>query len=725
MDMNTESQIEQELIYKLMELGFPSTSLKSQYKTPYGKFIDLVAFEYDKPKIVFEVRSKTRLQPDLSLENEGFRFHPVVRQAQLLAQEISAPYFAVYDGDNLLWFEVDKRDGGPHLIDKPILPYVSVVTGTEESKNQILKVFFELADLCNEYLDFRETLERVGITILARLMSEAGNHELESLLTSENSTLGSFDGGFSDLDNHTYSADNDFYIRAFWILDRIRLSEIPADNFVEAADNFIEFFVNKAPYLGFKLPSWISQLIVALMQIDPESSALDIYSNFGDGVVAINRFSRKATVTSVTSFGASYIWDKIKRNVVGLKLGDVFYVPRLHHEDQRDHLRQIIEPQDYIFLSPPFGGKSPSDRATRFRRNEEIFLELSLHLAKPGGRVVAIVPENLLFSNSSEAIRSYILELAWIRAVISLEQFLPSSSVKVSIIVLDRKSASSLGSNIFMSRITSKDVASLSKLGQPAKGSGGISQMLDLYFAHLKNETIKNQSVAWYTPQESLDSKTWAVDYYDPDVRRATTTEYPLLSLEELVTLRKGSSLSLDKNGDLPVIGPGSLRRFVIDATKLDKTIEAKLGPKPVVSQVNDVLMHAVGSYRGQTALVEPGFENCFISRNIIVLRNISSRVLPAYLTLALNSKFVRQQLESRATGSVIAHLSIRKLYDLKIPVPELATQRKLIDQFNETHQKLLEIEQQALVVNSALKEQEGNLQTMLDNLHMGGGENA
>ncbi|MBK9209298.1 MAG: restriction endonuclease subunit S [Anaerolineales bacterium] len=139
--------------------------------------------------------------------------------------------------------------------------------------------------------------------------------------------------------------------------------------------------------------------------------------------------------------------------------------------------------------------------------------------------------------------------------------------------------------------------------------------------------------------------------------------------------------------------------------------------------QINDILIHGVGTYRGQAALVEPGLENCFISRNIIVLRDISSIVLPSYLTIALNSNFVKKQLEDRATGSVFSQFSVEKLNDLQIPIPDLEKQKRLVEKISETRQKLLEYEQQVLIVQSSLKEQQNHLQNILENIHLGEGK--
>ena len=98
---------------------------------------------------------------------------------------------------------------------------------------------------------------------------------------------------------------------------------------------------------------------------------------------------------------------------------------------------------------------------------------------------------------------------------------------------------------------------------------------------------------------------------------------------------------------------------------------------------------------------------------------------MPSYLVIALNSTFVKRQLEDRATGSVFSQFSVEKLKDLQIPVPSLQNQKRLIEKVSATRQKLLEYEQQVLITQSALKEQVNTLNSILENIHLGGGENA
>jgi len=725
--MDTEKSSHRILLSTLLNLGYPESSIHSDVTTLYGRRADLVVYEFDKPKIVFELKDPQRFSSiTATLEAEDkLKFDPTVRQAQQLAQEMSAPYFAVSDGITILWFDVDQETGRPRLLTNPILPKFKDGVSEKITKKQILKILFDLADFSRGYLTTQEYSIRVGVVLLARLLAEKDDSKLEHLLLAEKSNLEEYDKVLRDLSTHSYENDVRFYAQAFFELNKIKLLEIPPADFVTAIDDFIQLAVGKHSFGEFKLSKWTSDFLARLLLVNAPENLLDIYSNFGDGVYAINNLSKDVRIVSATSHSTSYVWDKVKRLILGLDPDDVIYTPRITTDEQIKVFKPTIKHYDKILVSPPFGGRPSLNEYIPFKKSEEIFIYLSLKLVKPGGRVVAVVPENLLFSSTSTSFRTYLSETAWVRAIISLEQFLPNLGIKASIIVVDKKSIENQGGNILMSRITKKDIGLLADPDSSLLDSNHIKKILNLYEAHMHNKVLQSEKSIWFTSTNELEGHSWAVDYYDPSSQIETNSEYPLFPLNQLASLRKGSPLTLDKNGALPVIGPGALRSFSIDSAKFDKTIEENLPKNPVVSQVKDILIHGVGTYRGQAALVEPGLENCFVSRNIIVLRDISTVVLPSYLVIALNSTFVQRQLEDRATGSVFSQFSVEKLKDLQIPVPSLEKQKWLIEKVSATRQKLLEYEQQVLITQSALKEQQSTLQNILENIHLGGGENA
>lgn len=173
--------------------------------------------------------------------------------------------------------------------------------------------------------------------------------------------------------------------------------------------------------------------------------------------------------------------------------------------------------------------------------------------------------------------------------------------------------------------------------------------------------------------------------------------------------------LTLDENGTQPVIGTGAVRALFIDPTKLDRTSADRVPTSPAVANTGQVLLHAVGSNRGQAAVVVSEFEGYFISRNIIILSVTELNVLPAYLAITLNSRFVKQQLDVIATGAVLLQLSIGKLRDILIPVPDIPTQKQIIERVTQAQAKLIDAEQQVLLAEATMKNSQASLQDTID----------
>jgi restriction endonuclease S subunit len=88
-----------------------------------------------------------------------------------------------------------------------------------------------------------------------------------------------------------------------------------------------------------------------------------------------------------------------------------------------------------------------------------------------------------------------------------------------------------------------------------------------------------------------------------------------------------------------------------------------------------------------------------------------------------MNNKFVKQQLDENSTGSVLQQLSIDKLNDILVPVPDIQTQMVIIESVTDAQNKLIEAEQQVLTAELALKAEQTNLQNII-NSSWGEGEN-
>jgi hypothetical protein len=701
----------------LVEIGYSLSVIDTEVRTLYGQRVDLVVYEFEKPKIVFEIKSDINLTHNLEADEVGF--HPAVRQAQFFAQELGAPYFAISNGKTFWWFETDRVKGRPVLLSSPVISVTQEHDIIKDSKGLIIQVLWKLSDSVRSHLTPHEQLNFIGLALLARMLAEMGDRTLEKRLALSEAESQNIDTSFNEL---LYSQVSFPYAQAFMMLDRVELLKIPANAFLDALDSFMLHLLGSNPLSEFKLPTWVTDLMAALLQISPENLVLDMYSNLGDGVEAIGKVQEKARVLSVALNSTSVLWDKLKRAILGLEIHDVLRISSLYEYEKNQYW--FAQQPNKIILSPPFNSRIPGEASKR--TSDDMLLEVALRWVVPGGRIVVIVPENLLFSKNREPIRQIILEHAWIKAIISLEHIAPRANVKASLLVLERKSSISCDGNVMMSRIQEQHIQDIQQpKNSPLsfRDNTYISKLLYAFENHVNGTSVLNNEVAWFVPFQKLSLTTWAVSNYDPARGHESESLHPTKRLQELVTLRKGSQLTLNENGTLPVIGPGALRSLSIDPKKLDVTSADRLTTHPVRAEINDVLVHAVGPNRGQAAAVGPEFKGYFISRNIIILRVTSPDVLPAYLAIAMNNKFVKQQLDENSTGSVLQQLSIDKLNDILVPVPDIQTQMVIIESVTDAQNKLIEAEQQVLTAELALKAEQTNLQNII-NSSWGEGEN-
>ncbi|WP_242017437.1 restriction endonuclease subunit S [Funiculus sociatus] len=373
-----------------------------------------------------------------------------------------------------------------------------------------------------------------------------------------------------------------------------------------------------------------------------------------------------------------------------------------------------------IIVAPPFNVKlSSSDQ--RGGLSEDIYLSLAINWVTQGGRIVAIVPEGFLFSQGSrrKELRQYMLTHTSIKAIFGLDAFMPNTSVRASILVLDKHPVNSFD-NVLMGRIYQSDVPTNTHTITSCLQIPHIAQLLEAF--HLQDIDAAGAAKAWLVSGNDLVAENLTVDRYSPSKQGKPLSTYTTVRLGDIVDIFKGSKLTLEENGDLFVVGPAAVRKLSIDVAKLDRTNKLKLPNNPVVTKANDIVINALSTYRGQAALVEQELAGYYVSRNIIVVRTESAQLSPAYLAIALNSTFVTHQLLERTTGSVIPQITKNALLEVQVPVPSLEEQKQIISRVTSAYHEILVSQQMLHEYEDRLDQAEENLNAMLEHLHSGGG---
>jgi len=242
--------------------------------------------------------------------------------------------------------------------------------------------------------------------------------------------------------------------------------------------------------------------------------------------------------------------------------------------------------------------------------------------------------------------------------------------------------------------------------------------LLNAYRVYLTNGKIIEADYIKIIPEHLLfNQETWSVSRFLKPSDETHLVAYPIVNLSKYCSVSKGANITLDDTGDLPVIGPASVRSFYIDPTRLDKTSNKKIALsnlKPRYACKNDILVHAIGPHRGEAALVGSEFDNFLISRHMIIVRLESRQILPGYLEIALNSTFVKKQVYNFSSGSIIASLTPGNIRDIVVPLPCVEDQAKIIENFTSIQKKLRRIQ-------DSLIETEAELETLLDTYYTKG----
>ena len=110
---------------------------------------------------------------------------------------------------------------------------------------------------------------------------------------------------------------------------------------------------------------------------------------------------------------------------------------------------------DILMVHPPFGGpikdrrvlnqyklgsREEHERPQIRARHETLFIERSLDLLKPGGRMAIILPQNIFNNTAHKSVRDFIAAHARILAVVGLHAntFNPGTSIKTSVLFLQK-----------------------------------------------------------------------------------------------------------------------------------------------------------------------------------------------------------------------------------------------------------------------------------------------
>ncbi|MGH7944810.1 MAG: N-6 DNA methylase [Opitutaceae bacterium] len=357
---------------------------------------------------------------------------------------------------------------------------------------------------------------------------------------------------------------------------------------------------------------------------------------------------------------------------------------------------------DLVVTNPPFGSdlfdrsalsELATGRQRAARRRSVLFTERCLELVRPGGKVVIVLDDSVLNLPGNADIRAVMQDRALIEAVVSLPDvtFMPYSSAKCSIVVLRRKAGAEGQKLVFMAEAT--------KVGRRPNGdplyiedrdlsgqrllANDLPSIAEEFRAFRQGKEVCHQLC--FTTRLPLGANRLDIFQYHPKriaaQQELAESRWPTPALRELVTVRRQRISPAQELGESTVnwIGlaeieerSGEFQFVTIRADRIKSQANA--------FRAGDILFSRLRPALRKVILIPESHEGGYCSAELLVLSTSThAGVLPEYLAFILRSDLVYGQVVNQVTGLGRPRVSQESVLSLRIPLPIIEEQEKIV----------------------------------------------
>lgn len=396
-----------------------------------------------------------------------------------------------------------------------------------------------------------------------------------------------------------------------------------------------------------------------------------------DGVSVFNPFAGVASFALNLPVKSSYTGQEI--NAMIAALGRLRIIA--HNIGDADLLNEMLVDADSIscwpyrqfdciISSPPFGLRINEmiGFESNQRQVEGFVLEQTLRTLNIGGVAVYLMGNNVLSAGGSIGrVREELLRKGAIRYVIALpERIFPSTGIKTCIIVLEK--ARSSGGDVTLVDASQCVVRTSSR-----QNIVDVESILELMQQRPKQQVI----TVGISELEESDFQLTPLRYLPLETQ--DVLQHDTIELRELVSI----------GGARVQSGIGRFIRIrdlqsteILLPLNLD---EVELSPfsRPAKAVSGTALLVATTGNDLKPTLLRSK-ETIYVSSDIVPLSVDQNMVDPMFLRHQLNTPFVKEQVERLLTGATIPHLVLNDLLSIKIELPPLEVQEKLLSDIKE-----------------------------------------
>ena len=178
-------------------------------------------------------------------------------------------------------------------------------------------------------------------------------------------------------------------------------------------------------------------------------------------------------------------------------------------------------------------------------------------------------------------------------------------------------------------------------------------------------------------------------------------------SISDIVSGASADSADFEKHPSVdavPFIRISDLQEGAVAHSDLKHVKKTMMYTSEAVVKPGTVLFSTKGTI-GEVAIVPKSITLGIAASQIAIIRPNQEIITPEYLWLSLSSVYVKKQFEPLIKGVVIKSLSMSDLRSLKIPVPRLSEQKKVVKKIRDLRRKVAQLDEKKRAIQSRITE--------------------
>lgn len=201
---------------------------------------------------------------------------------------------------------------------------------------------------------------------------------------------------------------------------------------------------------------------------------------------------------------------------------------------------------------------------------------------------------------------------------------------------------------------------------------------------------------------QAIERLRFDADYYKPKYigleKFLKSKKFHIKTIKDLsIFVKKGIfdiSPEKYKSSGIPLFRVQNIRNIFVNTNNLvyiaksDHIVEKKTELEP-----GDILISKVGTI-GNVAMITNEFLKCNFSQNVIGIKINKDKIISEYLTVYLNTRYGRSQLEREQMYQVQSKLELESIKNMMIVLPTLSFQQKIESYVKESYKKRKEADE-------------------------------